>query len=211
MDATSPEPRSSSSPFVWILLVLVAGAVLSYVAIGTAPRGGDDATKHPAVGRKLQFLRLEGLTGGAAATSLDDLRGRVALVNYWGTWCGPCIIELPHLLKLADTFAAEPDFRFLPVSCGGEADADLDELRTATEAFLAARNLTLATYADQHAASRRAMSILLSLDNFAYPTTLVLDRRGTIRGFWIGYDPRAVDEMTALVRELLAEPTDQAK
>jgi len=205
MDATSPEPRATSSPFLWILLVLAAAAVLSYVAIGTAPRRADDATRHPAVGRKLQYLRLEPLTGDAAAVSLDDLRGRVTLVNYWGTWCGPCIIELPHLLELAGKFAAEPDFRFLPISCGGEGDADLEELRGTTESFLAARNLSLATYADQHAASRRAMAILLSLDNFAYPTTLVLDRRGTIRGFWVGYDPRAVDEMTSLVRELLAE------
>jgi len=33
---------------------------------------------------------------------LDDLRGRRVVLNFWATWCGPCVKEIPHFIKLAD-------------------------------------------------------------------------------------------------------------
>ena len=36
--------------------------------------------------------------------SLSDLRGKVVMLNFWGTWCGPCRIELPDFIKLHDKY-----------------------------------------------------------------------------------------------------------
>jgi hypothetical protein len=95
---------------------------------------------------------------------------------------------------------------FLPVSCGGASDEQLDELRRTTGAFLHAKGVDLPVYADQYAGSRRSLAALLAPEQFAYPTTVVLDRNARIRGSWVGYSPQYVDQMRAIVAKLLAEP-----
>jgi thiol-disulfide isomerase/thioredoxin len=40
--------------------------------------------------------------------NLDDMQGRVVLIDFWATWCGPCNEELPHLAKLVKQFSGEP-------------------------------------------------------------------------------------------------------
>jgi hypothetical protein len=84
----------------------------------------------------------------------------------------------------------------------------LGELRDATEAFLNSRQVTLPTYADQNGNSRQAMIAALGLDGMAYPTTLVLDQQGAIRGFWQGYHASAAREMSDLIERLLDQPPD---
>ncbi|MEX2113204.1 MAG: TlpA family protein disulfide reductase [Pirellulales bacterium] len=205
MHATDSQPKSParSGAWGWILLALVAAGSFAYLVVATAPSARDAGTSNPAVGRTLQYLRLEPLAGGGDYVSIDDLRGRVSVINFWGTWCGPCIREFPDLVQMAERFADREDFRFYPVSCGQGEDIEVDELRLATEEFLQARNVQLVTYSDQNAATRHALSMLLSLPQFAYPMTLVVDQSGKIRGFWVGYDPRYVGHMTSLVQELL--------
>jgi len=209
-DATEGQkPREARPARFWVTLAVLAVGVFVYTLLVTS-REGPKGTEGPAIGRQLGYLRLEGLTGGTHAVSLDDLGGKVTLVNYWGTWCPPCLREFPQIVELHERFAGRDDFRLYAVSCGEMSDATLDELRATTEAFLKTRQTTLPTYADQNGASRQAMVLLLGLGEMAYPTTLVLDRKGVIRGFWQGYDPRAAGQMSALVERLLKEPASTA-
>jgi peroxiredoxin len=46
---------------------------------------------------------------------LDDLRGKVALVNFFATWCGPCLLELPHLQELWDDNRDKGDFALIVI------------------------------------------------------------------------------------------------
>jgi thiol-disulfide isomerase/thioredoxin len=199
------KPSGSSAVWGWILLALVAAGSFAYLVVATSPELRDAGTNNPAVGRTMQYLRIEPLVGGGDYVSVDDLEGKVSVVNFWGTWCGPCIREFPELLEMAEHFADRDKFRFYPVSCGQGEDNELDELKAATEEFLQARNVELATYSDQHASTRHALSMLLSMQQFGYPMTLVIDQSKRIRGFWVGYDPRAIGQMRELVEELLVE------
>jgi thiol-disulfide isomerase/thioredoxin len=194
-----------SRVWTWTSLAVLAAIVFVYLAL-VGPGRTSHGTQGPAIGRKLPYLELQPLTGDSQWTSLRDLAGHVTVVNYWGTWCSPCRLEFPHIVELASKFADRGDFKLLAVSCGEGSDAELDELADETQTFLKSKNGTLPTYADQHAASRRELARFLGLE-FGYPTTLVLDRQGIIRGLWEGYTSGSEVEMSDLVQQLLDEPT----
>jgi thiol-disulfide isomerase/thioredoxin len=164
----------------------------------------------PGIGHTLPYFQIEPLTGDSKPVSRDDLKDRVTVVNFWGTWCGPCRLEFPHIIDLAERFEASPDFRLYAVSCPSSADEDLEKLRGETQAFLEAARIDLPTYADENSASRRAVSMVLGDNGFTYPTTLVFDRRGIIRGVWIGYAPGAEHAMASLVEQLLQPESSTA-
>ena len=208
-DATEQRPDAQSGPAVWGWLVFAAAAAAALLwVVVSSSQTSTTVGQGPGVGQRLAYLHLAPLSGGAGDVSLDDLAGRVTLLNFWGTWCPPCIREFPHLIELAEDYDQEDDFLFLPVSCGGRNDETLEELSSATEAFLAARGVDLPVYADPGAGSRRTLAALFAPEPFAYPTTVVLDRNGRIRGSWVGYSPRYVDQMRTVVAKLLAEPAD---
>lgn len=206
MDATSlppehpPRPRSH-----WISLILLSALILVYVVIVNRPSSQPGGTSGPAIGRRLDLVELQGLTGGAGDVTLDDLQGKVTLVNFWGTWCPPCLREFPHLVKLMEPLQKRSGFQAYLVSCGEKDDPELGDLRLHTEQFLASTGASLPIWADQNAATRKAMILRLGLEDMSYPTTLILDRTGTIRGFWQGYHRGAPGEMRELIEELLMD------
>jgi hypothetical protein len=113
-------------------------------------------------------------------------------------------------VELNSEFASRDDFRLYAVSCGGQGrDEDLRSLRAETQEFLEINKSTLSTYADPGATSRQAVLMATGEESFAYPTTIVLDRQGAIRGLWVGFSRSAVLEMRNLVERLLDEGADQ--
>ncbi len=87
-------------------LVVLAGAGLAAAAIGAgtawrqARRDGEDAGA-PEVSIDLWGLEFQSLEG--APVRMSGWRGRPLLLNFWATWCGPCVVEMP----LLDRFARE--------------------------------------------------------------------------------------------------------
>lgn len=213
LQPTNPTPPSSSEPDlsrgrVASIISVVALLALSAMAVwilwpmllrilDLAPR------RHPAIGQPLPALELQPLTGTTDPVALDDLKGRVTLVAFWGTWCAPCKLEMPQLVAVAKDFSKESDFRFLPVSYSGERGEDFEELQVATEVYLERAKLNVATYADPRMVTRNAF------DSFGepggYPTTFLVDRQGVIRHVWIGYHPTIKQELTTLIPALLQE------
>ncbi|HEX3726708.1 MAG TPA: TlpA disulfide reductase family protein [Pirellulales bacterium] len=214
MNATNFDPapvaRKASRP--WVILAVIAAVVLLYLVLVERRREAPSGTEGPAIGRRLQFLTLEPLTGESQPVSLGDLQGHVTLVNFWGTWCPPCRREFPHIVELAAEFAGHSDFRLYAVSCPGGSEDDLAALRGETLAFLEAAKVNLPTYADPGAASRQALRFLLDDGQFpGYPTTLLIDRQGAIRGMWVGYETGAERSMSSLIKQALQDQTTSAK
>jgi thiol-disulfide isomerase/thioredoxin len=201
-DLPPPSPPSAAgNRGLWLILCLLgvlglAAVVLILVTLWPAP-------SHPAAGNRLAALQLQPLTGDAATVTLDDLKGKVVLVNFWGAWCPPCRAELPHLAEVADKFAGRPEFRFLPISCGQGGIEDPEELRSRTEETLQQLGLHLATYSDPGFTTRKAFDKVGKLEGF--PTTFLMDPQGVIRRVWVGYSPQVSQEVESGIRELLAE------
>jgi thiol-disulfide isomerase/thioredoxin len=203
-NAVDQPPRKRSDAW-WLAaaaIVLVA-ILISKLLSTTVP--SRKATEYPGVGQPLPLLELQPLTGTTQGISLDDIRGKVTLINYWGPWCGYCIQEFPDLMQLWDEYRGKPDFEFLSVSSGGSMKEDVTELREQTKKFLISRGATFPTYVDADGASRQMLMSLVEMDGFGYPTTVLLDRSGIIRAVWIGYMPGSEREMEQVISKLLAE------
>lgn len=186
-------------------LLLIGVVAISWIVLPTIwkdMRGHAVQTSvHPALGKRLPLLALEPLTGDGPAVSLEDLAGKVVLVNFWGTWCPPCRAELPHLVALAKEFGQHPDFRMFLVSCAPGRDEDAEELKRETERFLAQLDYEVPAYTDPGLKTRLAFDRVAKLRGF--PTTFVLDGQGILRGIWSGYNPKVPSEIRQLVAQLL--------
>lgn len=122
--------------------------------------------------------------------SSDELLGRVVVLNFWATWCGPCKLEMPALQSLHEDMAAEG-----VAVVGLATDADRGPH---VEAFLDVRGIDYPIgYAS--AAHRRAFGGVNMI-----PTTYIIDRSGVIQHKVLGYF--APPAMRAAVRRLLEEP-----
>jgi thiol-disulfide isomerase/thioredoxin len=161
------------------------------------------------VGQPLPHLELRPLTGDGPSISLPDLQNHVTLLNLWGAWCPPCRDELPHMAELRQRYAGQETFRLLAVSCpqGGQGD-DVPSLRQNTASLLARLKLDLPTYHDPNGATQDALFNLMKLE--AFPTTVLLDRRGVIRAVWVGYRPGVETEIERYISNLLDEESTPA-
>jgi cytochrome c biogenesis protein CcmG/thiol:disulfide interchange protein DsbE len=189
-----------ASVFLAVVVVSLAGALLS---VGGDVPEGPTPEEHPAIGQKLARLDLEPLMGADEPVTLDDLAGKVVLVNFWGPWCQPCWIELPHVAKLGKDLGDRTDFKLLAVSCGKGFPEDAEDLRIETATFLRQSNIDVPTYSDPDGTTRSAFQALAGLNVF--PTTFLMDRQGVLRGIWPGYAPGIEEEMAELVERLLEE------
>jgi peroxiredoxin len=119
---------------------------------------------------------------------LSDLRGQVVLLNFWATWCPPCVAEMPSLERLHRQFE-ERGLLVLGVS--------VDQDATAYENFLTTYNITFPNYRDPE----KRISTLYG--TFMYPETYIIDREGRLVRKVIGPldwdDPQVVDFLTRLL------------
>ena len=197
-------PPLVSRRLLWLLVA--AGVLAIAVLVARQIRGRLAALSsqpHPAVGRPLEHLALAPLTGTDQPLTLADLSGKVALINIWGTWCGPCVIEFPHLVELEQHYRGRDDFRFVSVSCSG--DGDDTGLAKITAAFLKEQRADFPTYADPDYATRDAIAHLAGESGVPYPTTLILGRDGRVKGLWFGYRDGLTDEMREVSDAALAQ------
>lgn len=103
---------------------LILGLVLAALCLGPSTPADTVEVGSPAPGFDVEVL-LQAPKSHLA--SLDELRGEVVVVEYWATWCLPCVAAIPHLNQLADELADEP-VRFISVT---------DEPREVVDPFLA--------------------------------------------------------------------------
>ncbi|HKW82866.1 MAG TPA: TlpA disulfide reductase family protein [Burkholderiaceae bacterium] len=119
---------------------------------------------------------------------LAEQRGRVVMVNFWATWCGPCRQEMPHLNRLYEKYRAS-GFVLLGVNVD-------DDTRNAAE--LATKlGLKFPVLLD----TDKGVSKLYDLSTM--PSTVLIDRDGKVRYVHRGYLTGYEDTYDKQIRELL--------
>jgi len=135
--------------------------------------------------------QLPPLTGFNLEGQLPATAGKVVLIDFWASWCGPCKKSFPELDKLQRTFAGK-DFLLLAV-CVDEKAADM-------AAFLKAHPVGFAVVRDVQ------QQLVAAAGVESMPTSLLVDRQGHIRAVHAGFrGPETVQQLTAEIDQLLTE------
>lgn len=116
-----------------------------------------------------------------------DLKGKVVFINFWATWCGPCVAEMPSIQKLISQIGQQDDIVFMLVEVEGDMDV--------AQEFLKKQKLDLPVFVPQSEIPTTWMS-------GAIPATVVLDKHGqrvfTHKGMADYSDPEFVDYLKKL-------------
>lgn len=123
--------------------------------------------------------------------ALEAYRGRVVLVNFWASWCPPCIVELPGMQRLAQRLAHRP-FAVLAVNVGETKN----QMRRALK--LTGFDQTVLLDSGSETFSAWGASV--------FPTSYLIDKAGRIRFEVVGPLDWEGDEAVAAIEALLAEP-----
>jgi thiol-disulfide isomerase/thioredoxin len=144
------------------------------------------ATQGQLIGKPMPALDLSDWRNGDAKL-LDQLAGKVVVVDFWATWCGPCIKAIPHNKELIAKYGKQ-GLAFVAV-CGSNRGQDQ------MPAVLDKHGVDYPVARDADQKSAAAFHVQF------WPTYAVADRAGNLRA--IGLKPDAVDKV---VEKLLAEP-----
>lgn len=146
------------------------GIALLQTYLDLAPRGpyADDARaliETPKRGRVNMVPDVDLVTLDGELMTFDDLKGRVVVVDFWATWCRPCIAALPALRRLSKRSAKSP-FTLISISTDGD--------RGVVEEAIREHRMTWPQVWDQRHQQARAFNVQ------SYPTYLVIDHEGVI-------------------------------
>jgi thiol-disulfide isomerase/thioredoxin len=185
------------------LALLLATLALSSCA-GTSGSAGATAPPTAATSRPGSFppspvpadapeWRAETIRGDTIA--MRDFRGRITVVDFWGTWCPPCVAWLPRLVEIEKRYGHRGvAFLTVNVEPGRDRAAHLGLVRD----FMERRNYTFTVVADSDSAVVRAHDIRV------YPTVLVIDPNGRVCYSSSGASRDTESSLTAKLEALLA-------
>ena len=171
---------------VWsiIRVALAALFLVSFMQVAAAAEGELKAYK---ANTPAPALKLRDLNG--KMHNLSAYRGQVVLVNFWASWCPPCLREMPSMQKLTERLAGRP-FTALAIN--------MAETPQTIRAFLATKaKINFPVLLDSDGAALKAWRV------FVFPTSFIIDANGQIRyGVYGGLDwdaPEVMDKITPLL------------
>ena len=122
---------------------------------------------------------------GSTSIHLANYRGKVVLLNFWASWCGPCIVELPSLQQF---HREHPEYPILAVS--------IDEDKDAYKRFVADRHVDFVTVRDPEQNSAKLYKTT------GWPETFIIDRNGMVRRRFIGATDWSDPEIVRFLKTL---------
>jgi thiol-disulfide isomerase/thioredoxin len=163
----------------WFTLLLLLCGALSFLAhCGKNVRESGSAPDF-----SLKTLEGQELT-------LASLKGKVVLIDFWATWCGPCRESIPHLVDLYKNYR-EKGFEIIGMSVD---KGDAEVVRRYSKTMAIPYPILIASEA-----------VTRNYGVTALPTTFLIDKEGKIQERVIGFNSKIAKELAAKVKKLTSE------
>ena len=175
------------------LILLLARVLMGVVEGGVAPISQTMIAAEVAPERRGEPVALRGDLVGGGTLDVSTLRGKVVLINIWGSWCAPCRREAPDLQEAWASFKGQR-VQFLGLNTR-------DDVAGAAEAFERRFGITYPSLVDADGSLQLAFRT--SLPPRAIPSSIVLDAEGRVAARIVGEGSRST--FIALVQQILEE------
>ena len=126
------------------------------------------------------------------SVSLASLKGKVVVVDFWATWCGPCIGSMPGMKKAQDKYKGNPNVKFLFVDTWEKVDNKLQNAKD----FMTKKGY------DFHVLLDTEDNVVSDFKVSGIPTKFIVDGKGNIRFKAVGFDGNddaLVEELTTMI------------
>jgi cytochrome c-type biogenesis protein len=176
----------------WLIVAAIVGVLAA--GLGLASHFMSDDLFPVTIGSNVPNFRAKVMGENRYKTFDADYKGHVVLLNVWGTFCPPCIVEMPSLEKLHKAYG-DSGLKMVAVSIDDAVSED------SIAAF--AKNLGV-TFEILHDPTHEIEKVLQIT---GYPETFVIGKEGTIRKKWISSDDWDSQGNRALIAQLLGLQT----
>ena len=171
-------------------LFLISGVVRGNGGDSVTMNGNEDAmNRTPTVGSMAPDFTLSDTNGDLIR--LADYRGKWVILNFWATWCPPCLAEIPTLIKFYDKADKDKIILFGINATSTEKSAGGGDVRSYVSTFGAEKGITFPVLLDTCENARSCVSTVYGAGNL--PTTVVISpegiitmvKTGVVDSFWL--------------------------
>jgi len=155
----------------------------------------DDLVKHM-LNKPAPLFSLIDLDG--RPVSLESLRGKTVVLDFWATWCGPCKKSFPAMKKTQDKYKADPNVKFLFIHTWETSATAANDAR----AYLTEQKYDFEVLMDMKDPATKKNEVVESYGVKGIPAKFVIDRNGNIRFQLTGFKgdtDEAVDELSTMI------------
>lgn len=117
--------------------------------------------------------------------NFEDVKGKIIVINFWGTWCQPCVVEMPEFQLLYKKYADDKDVAIITI-----AQDDLENVKK----FMSEKKYEFSVLMGENYLSQVGVNI--------YPTTWFVDKSGKIVYVKIGNSPKLLEEFVWRIEAL---------
>jgi len=159
-------------PRVILPVLLALGLLFAGCSNVSKPALGNNQTEGTQIGNTAPDFQLQSLTG--QTFSLENLRGKPVLINFWATWCPPCRGEMPYIQEIYEEWSGN-GLVVMAINIG--------ESSSTAEGFMQSNGLSFTVLLD----TRQNVAEMYNISGI--PTTLFIDKDGIIQDKVIGAFP----------------------